>query len=59
MGDRPVAISSALALVFVMQSIERVGDHAKNIAEYVVNIDEGVDLRHADPAEVRRATSGT
>ncbi len=57
MSERPGAVSSALALVFVVQSIERVGDHAKNIAEYVVNIVEGVDLRHADPTEVRRATS--
>lgn len=39
-------VSAALALVFVVQSIERVGDHAKNIAEYVVNVVEGVDARH-------------
>ena len=58
MGRQPVAVSPALALIFVVQSIERVGDHAKNIAEYVVNVVEGVDLRHADLAEVRRASSG-
>lgn len=58
MGRQPVAVSPALALIFVVQSIERVGDHAKNIAEYVVNVVEGVDLRHADLAELRRASSG-
>lgn len=57
MGRQPVAVSPALALIFVVQSIERVGDHAKNIAEYVVNVVEGVDLRHADLAEVRRTSS--
>jgi phosphate transport system protein len=33
-------------LAFVVQSIERVGDHAKNIAEYVIRIVDGVDPRH-------------
>lgn len=58
MVRKPAAVSPALALIFVVQSIERVGDHAKNIAEYVVNVVEGVDLRHADLAEVRRVSSG-
>lgn len=39
-------ISAAMDLVFVVQSIERVGDHAKSIGEYVVNVVEGVDVRH-------------
>jgi phosphate uptake regulator len=43
--SRP-SVSDALALVFVVQSIERVGDHAKNIAEYVVHVVEGIDTRH-------------
>ncbi len=46
MAEQPGAVSAGLAMVFVVQSIERVGDHAKNIAEYVVNVVEGVDLRH-------------
>ena len=47
MTDDPASVSSALALVFVVQSIERVGDHAKNIAEYVVHVVSGVDPRHS------------
>jgi phosphate transport system protein len=47
MSEDSKVVSSALALVFVVQSIERVGDHAKNIAEYVVHVVSGVDSRHA------------
>lgn len=46
-------VSDALALVFIVQSIERVGDHAKNIAEYVVQIVEGIDPRHGLAIPVR------
>ncbi len=46
MSQDPANVSPALALVFVVQSIERVGDHAKNIAEYAVNVVEGIDPRH-------------
>lgn len=53
MGDDPKVVSGALALVFVVQSIERVGDHAKNIAEYVVHVVSGVDPRHARQAAAR------
>ncbi|HYF58750.1 MAG TPA: phosphate signaling complex protein PhoU [Burkholderiaceae bacterium] len=47
MSSEPGVVSPALAMVFVVQSIERVGDHAKNVAEYVVHVVSGVDPRHA------------
>lgn len=50
MSADPSCITAAMDLMFVVQSLERVGDHAKNIAEYVVHVVEGVDLRHAAPA---------
>jgi phosphate transport system protein len=40
------AVTACVDLIFVVQSIERVGDHAKNIAEYVVTVVEGIDRRH-------------
>ncbi len=46
MTDDAATVSDALALVFVVQSIERVGDHSKNVAEYVVHVVSGVDPRH-------------
>jgi phosphate transport system protein len=42
----PSRVSQALAMIFIVQSIERIGDHAKNIAEYVVTVVDGVDPRH-------------
>lgn len=40
------SVAACVDLIFIVQSIERVGDHAKNIAEYVVTVVEGVDRRH-------------
>jgi len=39
-------ISSSIDLVFVAKSIERVADHAKNLAEQVIYIVKGTDVRH-------------
>jgi phosphate transport system protein len=47
MTANPAAVSPALALIFVVQSIERVGDHATNISEYVVSVVDGTDTRHS------------
>jgi phosphate transport system protein len=46
MSEDPMRVSEALSLVFVVQSLERVGDHAKNIAEYIMHVVSGVDSRH-------------
>jgi phosphate transport system protein len=54
MSERPSTVSAGLALIFVVQSLERVGDHARNIAEYIVNVVEGLDLRHASQEEIAR-----
>ena len=46
MMEDPRTISSSLDLMFLAKSIERIGDHAKNIAESVIYIVNGLDVRH-------------
>lgn len=46
-GNRSEMATVGVDLAFAVQSIERVGDHSKNIAEYVIHIVDGVDLRHS------------
>jgi phosphate transport system protein len=46
MLEDPSAITRALRLIFVARNLERVGDHAANIAEMVIFLVEGHDVRH-------------
>ena len=46
-------ITPALEIVFIAKSIERVGDHAKNIAENVIHVVKGKDVRHATAEQIR------
>ena len=48
-------ISSSIDLVFVDKAVERVGDHAKNLAEAVIYIVKGADVRHVPMAAVEDA----
>jgi phosphate transport system protein len=55
MMEDPRTISASLDLLFIAKAIERVGDHAKNIAESVIYIVKGEDVRHATMAEIEEA----
>jgi len=39
-------VSALMDLLFMAKGIERIGDHTKNIAELIIYIVEGVDVRH-------------
>ncbi len=47
MMEDPRTISTAIDIVWIAKAIERIGDHAKNIAEHVVYIVDGTDIRHS------------
>jgi phosphate transport system protein len=55
MMEDPRTISASLDLLFIAKAIERVGDHATNIAESVIYIVKGEDIRHATMAEIEVA----
>ena len=52
MMEDPRTISASLDLLFIAKAIERIGDHAKNIAECIIYIVKGADIRHTSIAEI-------
>ena len=58
MMEDPRTITAALEIVFIAKSIERIGDHAKNIAEAVVQLVKGKDVRHASAEQIRAEVAG-
>jgi phosphate transport system protein len=58
MMEDPRTISLSLEIVFVSKALERIGDHAKNIAEYVIFLVKGKDLRHTSVEEFEREALG-
>jgi phosphate transport system protein len=57
MMEDPRTISTALEIVWVARALERMGDHSKNLAEQVIYIVKGTDVRHTSFENVERKAS--
>lgn len=58
MAQRPSAVTRCLNLMVISKSLERIADHATNVAEEVVYLYEGHDIRHLEPDQHPRTVPG-
>lgn len=55
MMEDPRSISQVMSIMWVLRSLERIGDHASNLAEYVIYLVEGHDVRYAELEHIEEA----
>ena len=54
MMEDPRSIRRFMNVTWVARSLERIGDHARNIAEHVIYLVHGMDVRHISPSEIEK-----
>jgi phosphate transport system protein len=54
MMEDPRTITRSLEILFIAKAIERIGDHSKNMAEYVIYMAKGRDVRHVSIDEMEK-----
>ncbi len=58
MMEDPKTITVALDMLSIAKAVERIGDHSKNIAEFVIYIVKGTDVRHTSQEHLQKEANG-